>query len=66
MQTSSKGGSRLTEVKLLAVRPTGLPPSSRQVTTVTPVAKQPKRVAQGARIAAGAIFGLASAAMLGL
>ena len=28
-------------MKLLAVSPTGLPWSSRQVTTVTPVAKQP-------------------------
>ena len=41
MQTSSSGGSRLTEVKLLAVSPTGSPAASKQVTTVTPVAKQP-------------------------
>ena len=42
MHTNSKGGSRLTLVKLLAVRPTGWPSLSRQVTTVTPVAKQPR------------------------
>ena len=39
--TSNNGGSRDTEVKLLTVNPTGSPSSSRQVTTVTPVAKQP-------------------------
>ena len=41
MHTSSSGGSSDTEVKLLTVRPTGSPSASRQVTTVTPVAKQP-------------------------
>src|SRR5206468_9789371 len=40
-QTSSKGGSSDTEVKLLTVSPAGSPASLRQVTTVTPVAKQP-------------------------
>src|SRR5687768_17685364 len=41
MHTSNRGGSSDTEVKLLAVKPTGLPLPSTQVTTVTPVAKQP-------------------------
>src|SRR5687768_8779576 len=40
-QTSSSGGSSDTEVKLLAVIPNGRPCESKQVTTVTPVAKQP-------------------------
>src|SRR4051794_41725710 len=39
--TSSNGGSSDTEVKLLTVSPAGSPSSLRQVTTVTPVAKQP-------------------------
>src|SRR5687768_16498560 len=40
-QTSSNGGSSETEVKLLAVIPNGRWSASKQVTTVTPVAKQP-------------------------
>src|SRR5213595_2987214 len=40
-QTSNSGGSSDTEVKLLTVSPAGSPASFRQVTTVTPVAKQP-------------------------
>ena len=40
-QTRSSGGSRETEVKLFTVSPAGVPVGSRQVTTVTPVAKQP-------------------------
>src|SRR5690348_3746803 len=40
MHTNSNGGSSDTEVKLLTVRPAGTL-SLRQVTTVTPVAKQP-------------------------
>jgi hypothetical protein len=40
-QTSSSGGSSDTEVKLLTVIPAGSPSSLTQVTTVTPVAKQP-------------------------
>src|SRR3954454_8408278 len=39
--TSSSGGSSDTEVKLLTVKPAGDPSGVRQVTTVTPVAKQP-------------------------
>src|SRR6476660_6073036 len=39
--TSSSGGSSETEVKLLTVIPAGSRSSLRQVTTVTPVAKQP-------------------------
>src|SRR3546814_12570651 len=41
IQTSSKGGSSDTEVKLFAVSPTGVPSGQTAVTTVTPVAKQP-------------------------
>src|SRR5207253_3312159 len=40
-QTSSSGGSSETEVKLLTVSPAGDPSAPWQVTTVTPVAKQP-------------------------
>jgi hypothetical protein len=36
-----KGGSIDTELKLLTVAPTGLPSLSKQVMTVTPVAKDP-------------------------
>src|SRR3954454_1088257 len=39
--TRSSGGSSETEVKLLTVRPAGVTAESTQVTTVTPVAKQP-------------------------
>ena len=45
--SSSNGGSSDTEVKLLAVKPTGFPSSSKLVTMVTPVAKQPKASRNG-------------------
>ncbi len=38
MQTSTSGGSRLTEQKEPTVRPNRRPEASRVVTTVTPVA----------------------------
>jgi hypothetical protein len=41
VDTSSSGGSSDTDVKLLTVNPAGSPSSARQVTTVTPVPKQP-------------------------
>ena len=41
-QNRIRGGSSDTEEKELAVSPTGRPCSSRVVTTVTPVAKQPR------------------------
>ena len=40
--TQSSGGSSETEVKLLAVKPRGVPSLWRVVITVTPVAKAPK------------------------
>ena len=55
-QTSSSGGSSDTEVKLLTVNPAGVPSSVRQVTTVTPVAKQPSASRKRARVMPGAIF----------
>ncbi len=39
--TRTNGGSSDTEATELAVMPTGRPPASRVVTTVTPVAKRP-------------------------
>src|SRR5262245_20543873 len=41
MHTSTSGGSRLTELKALTVRPRGWPAASRVVTTVTPLANWP-------------------------
>jgi hypothetical protein len=38
-QTSTSGGVRETDVKALAVSPTGRPAASQVVTTVTPLAK---------------------------
>src|SRR5690606_29216521 len=52
-QTSRSGGSSETEVKLLAVKPRGVPSSWRVVMTVTPVAKAQKAV----RRARGSIAG---------
>ena len=40
-QTETSGGSSETEARLLAVMPGRLPPGSRTVRTVTPVAKRP-------------------------
>ena len=50
-QNSSSGGSSDTLVKLFAVSPVRVPSPARPVTTVTPVAKQPKasRSARGSK-----------------
>jgi hypothetical protein len=42
------GGSSETELKLLAVRPTSSPSAPRVVTTVTPVANEPRALAAAA------------------
>src|SRR5215217_1296975 len=52
IETSASGGSSETEVKLLAVNPTGVSPCS-VVTTVTPVVKQPKASRSARASAAG-------------
>ncbi len=66
-QNSSSGGSRLTEVKLFAVSPTRSPLAVWLVTTVTPVAKQPKasrstRGSNGASIGAVVPAGMGTGA----
>ena len=50
---STRGGSRETELKELTVRPTGAPSAAMAVTTVTPVAKPPRAVAEGAAVEGG-------------
>ena len=42
MANSTSGGSRETDVNEFAVNPSGTPPASRVVTTVTPVTKHPR------------------------
>src|SRR5215467_2693515 len=49
---STIGGSRDTELKLFAVRPTSLPSTPRVVTMVTPVANAPRAM----RSAWGSVF----------
>ena len=50
------GGSSDTELKLLAVSPTGLPSAARVVITVTPVAKLPSAARKALGSSAGAVF----------
>lgn len=50
------GGSSDTELKLFAVKPTGVPSAARVVITVTPVAKLPSAARKASRSSAGAAF----------